>query len=86
MTCARALLTSPQVPLATVTVLADSLHPNAENAQQMVRQKGGDYIAALQDHPPALHALAHRKLDRTSPRLPTAKARAVSSANARCAW
>ena len=78
MTCARALLASAQVPLENVTVIADSLHTNAENAHQIVSQKGGDYIAALTDNQPTLHALAHQKLDSTSPLLPVAKAPAVS--------
>ena len=85
MTCARALLASPQVPLENVTVIADSLHTNAENAHQIVSQKGGDYIAALRDNQPTLHALARQKLDSTPPLLPTVKAPAASSTNARCA-
>ena len=57
MACARKLLNS--VPLDNVTVIADSLHTNAENAHHLVSQKGGDYIAALKDNQPKLHALAH---------------------------
>ncbi len=78
MTCARALLASPQVPLENVTLIADSLHTNAENAYQIVTQKGGDYIAALRANQPSLRALAQQKLDSTSPLLPSAKAPAVS--------
>jgi len=85
MSCARTLLGSPQVPLENVTLISDSLHTNAENAHLIVSQKGGDYIAALRDNQPTLHALARKKLDPTTPLLPNAKAPAVSSTNARCA-
>ena len=67
LTCARKLLTS--VPLENVTLIADSLHTNAENAYSIVTEKGGDYIAALKDNQPTLHALAQQKLDNTSPLL-----------------
>ena len=67
LTCARQLLAS--VPLENVTVIADSLHTNAENAYRVVTEKGGDYIAALKDNQPTLHALAQQKLDNTSPLL-----------------
>lgn len=56
MTCARKLLNS--VPLENLTVIADSLHTNAQNAHTIVSQKGGDYMAALKDNQPTLHALA----------------------------
>ena len=65
MTCARQLLHS--VPLENVTVIADSLHTNAENAHTIVSEKGGDYIAALKDNQPILHALAPQRLDGTHP-------------------
>ena len=81
MTCARKLLNS--VPLENVTVIADSLHTNAQNAHHIVSQKGGDYIAALKDNQPNLHALAHRKLDGTSPLLPNAKPAVALSRSAR---
>ena len=71
MTCARQLLNS--VPLENVTVIADRLHPNAQNAHTLVSQKGGDYIAALKDNQPILHALAQQKLDATAPLLSSAK-------------
>lgn len=67
LTCARKLLAS--VPLENVTLIADSLHTNAENAYTAVTEKGGDYIAALKDNQPTLHALAQQKLDNTSPLL-----------------
>lgn len=68
MTCARQLLAS--LPLENQTTIADSLHTNTENAYDIVTQKGGDYIEALKDNQPTLHALAQQKLDSTSPLLP----------------
>jgi hypothetical protein len=68
MTCARKLLAS--IPLENTTTIGDSLHTNTENAYGIVTEKGGDYIAALKDNQPTLHALAHQKLDGTSPLLP----------------
>jgi hypothetical protein len=82
MTCARKLL--PSVPLENVTVIADSLHTNAENAHAIVSQKGGDYIAALKDNQPTLHALAQQKLDGTPPLCPSAKRPTALSASAAC--
>jgi hypothetical protein len=68
LTCARKLLDS--VPLENATVIADSLHTNAENAYSAVTEKGADYIAALKDNQPTLYALAQQKLDNTTPLLP----------------
>jgi hypothetical protein len=78
--CARKLLES--VPLLNTTIIADSLHTNAQNAQFIVQEKGGDYIAALKDNQPNLHKLAYQKLDGTSPLLPIAKAKAASPTTA----
>lgn len=40
--CARQLLQNEAVPLLHTTVIADSLHTNAANAQFIVQEKGGD--------------------------------------------
>jgi hypothetical protein len=40
MTCARRLLNC--VPLASVTVIADSLHTNAQNTHTLGNQSGGN--------------------------------------------
>jgi hypothetical protein len=72
--CARKLLQSEAVPLLNKTVISDSLHTNVANAQMIVQEKGGDYIAALKDNQAQLHALAHQKLDGSTPLLPTVNA------------
>lgn len=81
MTCARKLLDS--VPLENVTVIADSLHTNTENAHHTVTLKGGDYIAAIKNNQPTLHDLAHTQLDSRTPPLSTARPSAALCASAR---
>ena len=83
--CARQLLDSDSVSLLNTIIIADSLHTNHQNAQLIVQEKGGDYIAALKDNQPTLHQLAHKKLDGTPPLLPIAKAVAVLPMTAQCA-
>jgi hypothetical protein len=61
------------MPLENQTTIADSLHTNTQNAYDLVTEKGGDYIEALKDNQPTLHALAQQKLDGTSPLLPRRK-------------
>jgi hypothetical protein len=81
-TCARTLLQSPEVNLLNATLIADSLHTNAENARLIVQEKGGDYIAAVKDNQPKLHEHCHQQLDGCPPFLPRPNVGVVLSMNA----
>jgi hypothetical protein len=71
---AQKLLASPTVNLQHATVTADSLHCQDETAQEIVLNKGGDFLLQIRDNQPTLHALAQTKLERATPLLSRPKA------------
>jgi hypothetical protein len=71
---AQKLLASQPVNLHNATVTTDSLHCQDQTAQQVVLEKGGDYLFQIRDNQPILHALAQNKMKESTPLLPRARA------------
>ena len=59
--CARALIDRPETTLLNTTVSLDALYTNATNAQQLVQEKGADYLLSIKGNQPTLEATLEKE-------------------------